>query len=159
MLSTPFACAASQVQQLLAGLCTTALRHCLSVLLSLRHLCLIPVFRCCCHLRGGCVQEDPHDDYSHLLQDLSGGEGLQESTELIWGSSDELAAPHQAGSSSSDSVLQAESPMVSKVGPACARQHRMEAAKHAKVNNQEGASKGTSVLGAAAAMSGSVHCT
>ncbi|WIA13427.1 hypothetical protein OEZ85_007007 [Tetradesmus obliquus] len=59
-------------------------------------------------------QEDPHDDYSHLLQDLSGGEGLQESTELIWGSSDELAAPHQAGSSSSDSVLQAESPMVSK---------------------------------------------
>jgi hypothetical protein len=74
---------------------------------------LMPLLLClpCCFL-----QEDPHDDYSHLLQDLSGGEGLQESTDLIWGSSDELAATNQAGSSCSDSVLQAESPMVSKVG-------------------------------------------
>jgi hypothetical protein len=62
-----------------------------------------------------CLQEDPHDDYSHLLQDLSGGEGLQESTDLIWGSSDELAATHQAGSSSSDSALETESPIISKV--------------------------------------------
>ncbi|KAF6257154.1 hypothetical protein COO60DRAFT_34653 [Scenedesmus sp. NREL 46B-D3] len=58
--------------------------------------------------------QDPHDDYSHLLQDLSGGEGLQESTELIWGSSDGVAVTHHAGSSCSDSALQSESPVVSK---------------------------------------------
>eukprot|EP00882_Tetradesmus_deserticola_P001273 GHRQ01001376.1.p1 GENE.GHRQ01001376.1~~GHRQ01001376.1.p1 ORF type:complete len:403 (+),score=157.03 GHRQ01001376.1:240-1448(+) len=58
--------------------------------------------------------QDPHDDYSHLLQDLSAGEGLQESTDLIWGGSDELGVTHQAGSSCSNSALQSESPVVSK---------------------------------------------
>jgi hypothetical protein len=86
---------------------------------------LVPLLRVCSQLMlflyaaaptMASLQEDPHDDYSHLLQDLSGGEGLQESTDLIWGSSDELGATHQAGSSSSDSALETESPMIIKVG-------------------------------------------
>lgn len=62
------------------------------------------------------LQEDPHDDFQHLLQGLSGGgEELQQTTDLIWGSSDELGAETRAGSSSSESALQSDSPMVSKV--------------------------------------------
>ena len=66
---------------------------------------------CCAYL-----QDDPHDDFQHLLQDLSNaGQELPENTDLIWGSSEELEGTH-AGSSSSDSVLQSESPIISKVG-------------------------------------------
>eukprot|EP00879_Flechtneria_rotunda_P009515 GHRR01009959.1.p1 GENE.GHRR01009959.1~~GHRR01009959.1.p1 ORF type:complete len:292 (+),score=110.59 GHRR01009959.1:1312-2187(+) len=59
-------------------------------------------------------QEDPHDDLQHLLHGLSGGEELPETTDLIWGSTDELTVTARAGSSSCDSALQSESPMVTK---------------------------------------------
>jgi hypothetical protein len=57
---------------------------------------------------------DAHDDLQHLLQDLSGGGELHESnTELIWGSSAATGTvAARAASSSSDSVLQSESPLV-----------------------------------------------
>eukprot|EP00775_Hariotina_reticulata_P005340 gene5340-5577_t len=63
----------------------------------------------------GYCQDDPHDEFQHLLQDLSGsGEELHETTDLLWGSSDELTGTRRARSTSCDSVLQSESPAVSK---------------------------------------------
>jgi hypothetical protein len=62
------------------------------------------------------LQDDPHDEFQHLLQDLSGsGEELHETTDLLWGSSNELTGTRRARSTSCDSVLQSESPAVSKV--------------------------------------------
>lgn len=64
----------------------------------------------------GYCQVDPHDDFQHLLQDLSNaGKEVAEDTDLIWSSSeDALEAAPQVTPSSSDSVLQSESRMISK---------------------------------------------
>eukprot|EP00878_Enallax_costatus_P013437 GHUV01014051.1.p1 GENE.GHUV01014051.1~~GHUV01014051.1.p1 ORF type:complete len:323 (+),score=98.56 GHUV01014051.1:250-1218(+) len=62
----------------------------------------------------GYCQDDPHDDFQNLLQDLSNsGQEVAENTDLIWSSSEDLDATH-AVPSSSDSVLQSESPIISK---------------------------------------------